>query len=99
MTKENVFGLFVSLILTSLSFYLVLSETFAVQNTLYAIMGLALGQALFQLKYFLHLGSEGKPHWETICFALMFCIMIIIVLGSLWVMHDLNERMMGFMHD
>ena len=87
-------GFFASLFLTGLSFYLVISHTFSTSVLSYTIVGLALVQAAVQLRFFLHLGQEAKPLWETIVFFFMLVILLIICLGSLWVMNDLNSRMM-----
>lgn len=87
-------GFFVSLIFTSISFLLVVYEVFEPQMLAYTIAGFAFTQAVVQLIFFLHLGQEGKPHWETFIFFFMLLILLIIVIGSLWVMNDLNERMM-----
>ena len=73
-----------------------LIKTTSQNNALiYAIIVLALAQALVQLLFFLHVGQEAKPRWETRAFCFMVLILLIIVIGSLWVMHDLNDRMMS----
>jgi cytochrome o ubiquinol oxidase operon protein cyoD len=87
-------GFLVSLIFTSISFLLVAYEVFEPKILAHTIAGFALIQAVVQLIFFLHLGQEGKPHWETFIFFFMLLILLIIVIGSLWVMNDLNERMM-----
>ncbi|ADI37857.1 cytochrome o ubiquinol oxidase protein CyoD [Waddlia chondrophila 2032/99] len=87
-------GFFVSLVFTSISFLLVAYDAFPPVSLIYTIATLAFLQAVVQLIFFLHLGQEGKPHWETFIFFFMLLILLIIVVGSLWVMNDLNERMM-----
>lgn len=91
-------GFFVSLIITSISFLLVGFEAFEPRVLIYTIALLALVQAIVQLAFFLHVGQEGKPHWETLIFFFMLLILMIIVIGSLWVMNDLNRRMMPEHH-
>lgn len=90
--KSYIIGFTVSLIFTSLSFLFVAGEFFSVHTTIYTISAFALTQALIQLRYFLHLGKEGKPHWETIIFVCMFSILVIIVGGSLWILYNLDVR-------
>lgn len=87
-------GFLISLIFTSTSFLLVAYSVFPPLLLTYTIAGFALMQAIVQLLFFLHLGQEGKPHWETFIFFFMLLILLIISLGSLWVMSDLNARMM-----
>lgn len=87
-------GFISSLALTAFAFFLVVQKYSSPE-----ILGaLALVQALIQLRFFLHLGQEKKPYWETIVFLFMTLVLLIIVIGSLWIMNDLNARMM-VMHD
>ena len=93
--KSYVIGFFASLLLTSASFYLVVAKLLAGPALVYAIVGLALMQAVVQLLFFLHVGQEAKPRWETVVFYFMVTILIIISAGSLWIMNDLNDRVMS----
>jgi cytochrome o ubiquinol oxidase subunit IV len=54
------------------------------------IMTLAITQLAVQLMFFLHLGKESKPRWNltVLCFALT--VLLILVLGSLWIMYNLD---------
>jgi len=88
--KSYWIGFIGSLILTCISFSLALLKS---PYLPYALSFLALIQAVFQLRFFLHLGQEEKPQWETLIFYFMLLILLIIVLGSLWIMYDLNARM------
>jgi cytochrome o ubiquinol oxidase operon protein cyoD len=90
-------GLLASLILTITSFYLVWISALPTQHLLYTIIGLAVLQAAVQLRFFMHLGKEGSPRWESISFLFMLTCLIIIVIGSLWIMYDLNNRVMSGM--
>ena len=92
--KDYAIGFIASLILTSLSFSLVVFKLLSGNDLLHAIVALALIQAVVQLIFFLHVGQEAKPKWETAIFLLMFVILLIIAIGSLWIMYDLNARMM-----
>jgi cytochrome o ubiquinol oxidase operon protein cyoD len=92
--KAYVIGFFGSLILTAISFLLVITKPFSKFQVMIAIVFLALIQAIVQLRYFLHVGEEPKPRWETVIFYLMVVILIIIAIGSLWIMYDLNDRLM-----
>lgn len=92
--KAYAIGFIASLVLTSVSFLLVITETFTGTTLVHTLIALALLQAFFQLMFFLHVGQEAKPRWETLIFCLMFLILLIIVIGSLWIMHDLNNRTM-----
>ena len=58
------------------------------------IFGFALLQAVVQLLFFLHLGLESKPHWNTISFFFMVLVAVILIGGSLWIVQNLNYNMM-----
>lgn len=92
--KAYLIGFFFSLILTGISFYIALFSGIEKPLAIYLLVGLALIQAVAQLLFFLHLGQEASPQWETFIFCFMFLTLIIVVLGSLWIMHDLNVRTM-----
>jgi cytochrome o ubiquinol oxidase operon protein cyoD len=55
---------------------------------------LGLIQAIVQIVFFLHVGQEAKPRWETLIFFFTILILMIIAIGSVWIMNDLNNRMM-----
>lgn len=52
-------------------------------------------QALIQLFFFLHVGMESKPHWATITFLFTILVVVIIIGGSLWIMHNLDYNLMA----
>jgi cytochrome o ubiquinol oxidase operon protein cyoD len=44
--------------------------------------------------FFLHLGKEAKPKWESVTLYSTVATLLIIVIGTLWIMYDLNNRVM-----
>jgi cytochrome o ubiquinol oxidase operon protein cyoD len=61
-------------------------------ETLYAIfIILAILQLIVQLVFFLHLGREEKPRWNSISAALALFVVGVIVIGSLWIMSHLQH--------
>lgn len=95
--KSYVIGFTASLFLTTVSFHLTVANVLSRNTLMYTITGLAVLQAIFQLRFFLHLGQEAKPRWETLTFYFMLLLLLIIAIGSLWIMQDLNNRMMAGM--
>lgn len=93
--KSYVIGFIASILLTGFAFLAVITKVFRGQALIYTIIGLAFVQAIVQLLFFLHVGQEAKPRWETVVFYFMLLILFIIVVGSLWIMYDLNDRLMG----
>jgi cytochrome o ubiquinol oxidase subunit IV len=92
--RSYLLGLGSSLVLTVISFAMVALQLFSPANLMMMISALALIQAVCQLRWFLHIGEEAKPRWETLVFFFMLLILLIITLGSLWIMWDLNVRTM-----
>lgn len=89
-----VIGFGLSLFTTLIAFALVYTAVFSSAVTVATIIALALAQLLIQLFYFLHLGREAKPRLNGMAFAFMSMVVLIIGLGSLWVMHNLDYNMM-----
>jgi cytochrome o ubiquinol oxidase subunit IV len=87
-------GFALSLGLTLLAYFTVTHHVFTSWNLVFALAALAIVQLAVQLVFFLHLG-RAKSHWNTMVFAFMLLVVLIIVFGSLWIMHGLNYRMMS----
>lgn len=90
-------GLSISFVLTVLSFGLVALRLFSNRTTAFIITALALIQAAIQLIFFLHVAHEKAPRWRLHFFYSMVGLLVIIAAGTLWIMNDLNSRMMA--HD
>ena len=46
-----------------------------------------------QLVFFLHLDEESGPRYKLAAFGFMALILLIVVVGSLWIMQHLNYNM------
>ena len=99
--KSYVIGFVSSVVLTLLAYFLVdlhvrsSHEWISHPVLIFVIIGLALVQLLIQLIFFLHLGQESKPRWNLFVFLSTFSIILILVVGSLWIMNHLNYNMMS----
>ncbi len=89
-----IIGFTLSLIFTLASFLLVKFGVFPAFVLVWTIVGLAVLQAFIQMIFFLHLGQEDAPQWETMVFYFMLLLLAIVVLGTLWIMYDLDDRVM-----
>lgn len=87
-------GFIGSLALTVTAYLLVTNEVFDGWTTAIVISVLALIQCVVQLLFFLHLNQESRPRWQLWTLLSMLAIFIVVVFGSIWVMYDLNDRMM-----
>jgi cytochrome o ubiquinol oxidase operon protein cyoD len=92
--KSYIIGFCISLLLTAIAFSLVGFRLMRGDAAIFSIVGLGILQAIAQMLFFLHIGKESKPRWETLLFLFMVLILVIIVIGSLWIMYDLNHRTM-----
>ncbi len=101
-TKSHVLsyliGFLLSIVLTIAAYLLVVNEglrdKIAPAAVVIILSLLASAQLIVQLLFFLHLGDESKPRWRLMSFIFAFTILGIIVFGSLWIMFDMNSRMM-----
>ena len=89
-----VLGLFLSLFLTLAAYFLVVKDVLTNWNLIWAVIAIAALQAIVQLLFFLHLSKEEKPRWNLYVFLSMLLIMSILVFGSLWIMYNLDGRVM-----
>lgn len=94
-------GFLISVFLTSLAFLLVhvhvsRGHTYPSDGFMLAALPiLAVIQLFVQLVFFLHLGRESKPRWNAYALAFAVTVVVIVVIGSLWIMSSLNYHMMS----
>lgn len=96
--QSYIIGFIVCLLLTSSSFFVVMNEMTVGIPLVVTLIGLAVLQAIAQLLFFMHVGKEPKPYWESMAVGFMALVVVIIVAGSLWIIYDLNERVMPMPH-
>lgn len=60
-----------------------------------ALLAAAAAQLYVQSRYFLHLDDDTqKPKWRLASYLFTWFTLLIIVVGSLWIMNNLNYNMM-----
>lgn len=89
-----ILGFVGSIILTLIAYFIVVDSSFKGSTMTWTLSILAGVQAIIQLLFFLHLSEEKKPrsHLHWLLFTLL--ILLIVLLGSIWIMDQLNYRMM-----
>lgn len=93
-------GFALAALLTIIPFYLVMADVDLPRNTLIGIiMGLAAVQIIVHLVFFLHVNGTVEGGWTLAATGLSVVILVIVLAGSLWVMHNMNENMMPMPHD
>ena len=92
--KSYLTGFGLALILTAIPFALVMRGTFSPMATIIVIVCAGVVQILVHLHYFLHLDRSSAARWNVLAILFTLLIMIIFVGGTLWIMSNLNYRMM-----
>lgn len=92
-------GFLLSLAVTLAAYVLVVRDLASGMTMLVTLTGLALLQMIIQLVYFLHLNEEQRPRYRVISFVFMFAMLLIVVVGTLWIMHHLDYNMMQLSPD
>jgi len=88
-----VIGFLLSLIFTLIPYSLVIHQSLDKNALLATILGFALLQMVVQMIFFLHLGREKKPHWNLFFLVSTIGIILLVMVGSLWIMSHLSHGM------
>lgn len=92
-------GFLLSIVLTLCSYLLVQAHRGAGSDILshpvivVAILVLAVVQLGVQMFFFLHVGDDKKPRWRWLMIVLALFFVLVVVVGSVWIMANLNYRM------
>ncbi|MGL5284897.1 cytochrome bo3 quinol oxidase subunit 4 [Aeromonas sp. RU39B] len=87
-------GFILSVILTAIPFWMVMDGGFSHQATLLTVVGMAVVQIFVHLFYFLHMNTSSEQRWNVTALVFTVIIIAIVVVGSLWIMYNLNINMM-----
>jgi cytochrome o ubiquinol oxidase operon protein cyoD len=94
-TKSYVIGFVLSLVFTAIPYYLVVNKIITGNSLLATILGFAVLQMAVQIFFFLHLGRGPKPLYNVAFFVSTVGIILMVVLGSIFIMDHLNYNMMA----
>ena len=92
--KGYVIGFLLSVVLTAIPFWLVMTGALPKQATGFIIVGFAAVQMVVHMVYFLHLNAKVEGGWTMLAFLFTIGIVVIVMAGSLWVMYHMNANMM-----
>lgn len=93
--KSYMTGFILSLILTAIPFWLVMGDVIESKTvTIAAIMIFGGIQMVVHMVYFLHMNSRSEGGWTMMALIFTIVILVIVLVGSLWVMYHLNTNMM-----
>lgn len=90
-----VIGFVLSVILTAIPFWLVMNNVIASSSlAAFAILAFAVVQIVVHMIFFLHLNAKSEGGWNMLALIFTLVLLVIMLAGSMWVMHHLNANMM-----
>ena len=88
-------GFFLSVVLTAIPFWLVMGQVIpSPKVTGFVILAFAAVQMVVHMIYFLHLNAKVEGGWSALALTFTAALVIIMLAGSIWVMHHMNTNMM-----
>jgi len=88
-------GFVLSVILTAIPFWLVMSHTISDRNIAVLVLGgFAVAQILVHMICFLHMNGKLEGGWTMLSTLFTIVFLVIAVAGTLWVMFHMNANMM-----
>lgn len=97
--RGYVIGFLLSVVLTAIPFWMVMTGSFDPQATAITIIAFAVLQILVHTVSFLHLNSSSEGGWTLMAYIFTAVIVLIVISGSLWIMFHLNANMMPMSGD
>lgn len=94
LRRSYLVGFGLALVLTAIAFAIVAFGLMPAGPALVVIAILAVIQVLVHLYFFLHLDPRTAPRENVLTLAFAVVLIFIMIGGSLWIMFDLNQRMM-----
>ncbi|WP_110687642.1 cytochrome o ubiquinol oxidase subunit IV [Salinicola aestuarinus] len=92
--KSYVVGLVISIALTLVAFGVVMMGDFSHLLRVIVVTVTAIIQVLVQLILFMHLNTKDEDGWNFMSFVFTVAVLVLLVGGSLWIMHHLHANMM-----
>ena len=87
-------GFVLAAALTIASFWLASSHLLTPASLIAALVVLAIGQMLVHLIFFLHITTAPAQKTNILALLLTLLIISLMVIGSVWIMSQLNDHMM-----
>jgi cytochrome o ubiquinol oxidase operon protein cyoD len=92
--KSYLIGFILSIILTVIPFAMVMSGTASHSLIFATVVASAVIQILVHLICFLHMNTSSEERWNLVALLFTAVIIFIVVVGSIWIMYNLNINMM-----
>jgi cytochrome o ubiquinol oxidase subunit IV len=96
--KSYMIGFILSVILTAIPFWLVMGDVLENRTTtVIVIMIFGVIQVFVHMIYFLHMNTKSQGGWTFMSLLFTLVVVMITLVGSLWVMYNMNKNMMPTM--
>lgn len=93
--KTYLTGFLLSVVLTAVPFWMVMTGALAdASTTALIVVGLAIVQILVHTVCFLHVNTRAEGGWTLMAYVFTAVLVLIVLVGSLWIMYHLNTNMM-----
>jgi cytochrome o ubiquinol oxidase operon protein cyoD len=97
--KGYLTGFLLSVVLTAIPFWLVMAKVLPTSGiTALVVLGFAAVQIVVHMIYFLHMNTRVEGGWSMLALLFTAVLVLIMLVGSIWVMYNLNTNMMP-VHD
>ena len=88
-------GFILSVLLTAAAFGIIMTGSVTGHNAVLAVAGLAFVQIIVHLVFFLHMNTSSAQRWNVMAFGFTVLTAVILIVGSLWIMHNVSMNMMS----
>jgi len=95
--RTYLIGFLLSVVLTAVPFWLVMTGALAPAITGTVIVLLAVVQIMVHTVCFLHVNTRSEGGWTLMAYTFTAVIVLIVISGSLWIMFHINNNMMPLM--
>jgi cytochrome o ubiquinol oxidase operon protein cyoD len=96
--KSYMTGFILAVILTAIPFWLVMGDVLQDKTvTTLIVVAFAAVQVVVHMVYFLHMNTKSEGGWTFMSMVFTLIIVMITLVGSLWVMYNMNTNMMPTM--
>lgn len=92
--KSYLIGFVLSVVLTAVPFAMTMLHLMPVATLIPVIIGVGVVQIVVHLVYFLHMNVSSSQVWNNAAFVVALIIVLILIVGTLWVMYHMNHNMM-----
>lgn len=93
--SSYILGLLLSLVFTFASFAAVTYHLLPAGQLYLLLMVLATLQLIAQVVFFLRMSLNPEGRWTSMSFIFVIFVVLIIVIGSIWIMNNLNYNMVS----